>query len=485
MDEVETSQRKAEPIDEEFFRLFGSAVEHGIKLVRNLQAQNAYFGGHSSYHKVYRAHDTPMPGFTPGNLVDYGRAFDKIATSATKLEEERPIADLVNYALSTDQIQKHFRLAKYTLAGDEYTLPDKQVRFFFVQLYASVVDMCLHKLVNGDFSINWFKPWYREIERGILHTDLEVDLVVPILALSFDFESRWLDDQRVGIVRMSNEFQEARFLDQQLDIKVPSAVTGCSSHAFVIKGRRIKNDGFLQVWHEAQTLVKKEISLINSIFGLLKAATGYATGYSQFVLLPLMWAHRYLAHLPVVISESVRAYPTAFDDGVWLATPPVVPSNQLDSIAEILTTSSTFTNRRMKLANSRLNSCMLRENLEDKILDACIGLEALFSDSGKQEMTHKLALRIAAVSRYFEQGGCPKRDIFAAVKKIYSLRSSIAHGESGSSKDATVTVDGIEYLTVDFAIDLLRECIIALGSNPVFLSPEKIDFYILLDSHEG
>lgn len=478
------SQQISEPVDAEFFRLFFEAVRLGIRLIRDLETRDVLFASHIPFHRAYRVEGTPMPTFLPMGLKDYGAAF-YTTPKVIVWKEHLPIRDLVDYALSTDPISRHFRLAKYTLAGDNHSLSDENVAYLVIKLFAGVVDMCLHKLSNDDLSVNWFKPWYREIERGIFDKELEVDLIIPIVGLSFDFNSHWLYEQTVAIFKMNEEFQEARFLDQQFDIRVPSIVAGFSSHGFLLKNRKLANDGFLQISHQAQVLIKNEISLINSLFGLLKAATGDATGYAQVLIHPLMWAHRYLAHLPVVISEAVRAYPTSFDEGVWRKTPQVVPLHHLKSISKILSTPDTFKDKRISLALSRLNSCLLRENKEDQILDACIGLEALFNDSDKQEMTHKLALRVAAISQYFERGEYSKKDIFAAVKTIYKFRSTVAHGGKTNSKDSVVTIAGGESPTEEFAVDILRESIIALGKYPQFLDSAKIDFDILLGSSDG
>lgn len=485
MDQVTKSQQQSEPVDDNFFRLFYAAVEHGITLVRNLERRKIYLGGHSRFHRAYKMDNSPMPAFVEMGLRDYGQAFGSTDDYPVQWKEQEAIVALVNYALKNEPINSHFRLSKYTLAGPDYQLTDSQIEYIFIDMFGSVVDMCMHKLANDEISANWFKAWYRELERGIFDKELEVDLIVPIVALSFDFNSHWLDNQKVAIFEMNNEFQEARFLDQQFDIKVPSSIAGFSSHAFILKGRRIVNDGIMQLSHERQTLIEKEIPTVNSLFGLLKSATGNATGYAQVVLHPVMWAHRYRAHLPMVLSESIRAYPTSFDTGVWVRKPEIVRSNHLDSVSEILKTKGTFkkeSRKRIDLALSRLNSCLLRDNREDQILDACIGLEALFGDKEKQEMTHKLALRIAAVTHLFERGEYLKKDIFKAVKTIYGYRSSVAHGGGSDSKNQVVEVAGVEFPTVELAIDLLRETIIALGKNHRFLNPSEIDTYILLDS---
>ncbi len=439
-------------------------------------------GNRGSFHRAYVEKGKSIPDFMSAGLIDYGAAFGAKLDSPINYRKHKPIADLLSYAFSNEKIHGHFRVSKYSAAGEDYHLTDEQVEFFFIRMFASTVDMCMHKLIDGDFSQNWFKAYFREIERGIFDEKLEVDLIIPIIGLSFDFPHYWLDEQKVGIFKMDLEFQEARHLDQQFHIKVPTYVARFSSHAFMLKGRTIENDGYMQTTYQAQFLIKREISLINSLFGLLKAATGHSTGYAQVIVHPLMWTPEYVAHLPAVISQSVRAYPSYFDDGVWRTKPDIVSSNYLDSISEILTATSIFNSKKMRLAVSRLNSCLLRETEEDQILDACIGLEALFGDEDKQEMTHKLALRIAGVTHLFERGEYLKKDVFKAVKTIYGYRSAVAHGKTSNSKNQVVEVGGQKFPTVQFAIDLLRETIIALGKNSRFLKQGEIDTYILLDS---
>src|SRR5260370_42543411 len=96
--------------------------------------------------------------------------------------------------------------------------------------------------------------------------------------------------------------------------------------------------------------------------------------------------------------------------------------------------------RRLELVIKRLNSCYMREEQEDAILDATIGLEILLSDGDTQEVTHKLALRLAALSTLVP--GCEQQaaTVFRNVKKaIYAFRSAVVPGnEKKASKTREV-----------------------------------------------
>jgi hypothetical protein len=138
---------------------------------------------------------------------------------------------------------------------------------------------------------------------------------------------------------------------------------------------------------------------------------------------------------------------------------------------------------RLRLAIKRLNSCFLRENEEDAILDATIGMELLLSDSETQEVTHKLALRLAALSTLVPRYARQATTVFHNVKSsIYPYRSAVVHGnESGANKKREIkTKTGDAIPAVKLATEYLGMAVQAVASNPEFLDPRLIDEKILL-----
>jgi len=71
----------------------------------------------------------------------------------------------------------------------------------------------------------------------------------------------------------------------------------------------------------------------------------------------------------------------------------------------------------------------------DRILDQAIILEALFSDDTKQEIAHKLSLRIA---NFVGLDFADRRELFPKIKKAYDARSSIAHGGKPSKNSTEI-----------------------------------------------
>jgi hypothetical protein len=88
----------------------------------------------------------------------------------------------------------------------------------------------------------------------------------------------------------------------------------------------------------------------------------------------------------------------------------------------------------LMVAAGRINESSLRSRPEDAILDLTIALEALLSD-GSQELTYKLALRVAAIVRINPSYPRTSSEAFREIKAIYGYRSSIVHGKPNRAKE--------------------------------------------------
>ena len=139
--------------------------------------------------------------------------------------------------------------------------------------------------------------------------------------------------------------------------------------------------------------------------------------------------------------------------------------------------------KRLLIATQRLNLCLLRETEEDSILDATIAMEALLSDDERQEMTHKLALRMAALLSLSKTGQQTPVEVFRAVKQIYRYRSAVVHGSGKITDKHEIAISDKEKIpTVTLAINYLRMAINILIDNPQYLKARKIDEELLLEN---
>jgi hypothetical protein len=82
-----------------------------------------------------------------------------------------------------------------------------------------------------------------------------------------------------------------------------------------------------------------------------------------------------------------------------------------------------------RLAIDRLDDAMFKLECgsPDAILDIMIGIESLFVEqSSRQESTHKVATRVA---RFLSNEHEKRHEVFKAVKRLYGVRSKLAHGQ--------------------------------------------------------
>lgn len=87
--------------------------------------------------------------------------------------------------------------------------------------------------------------------------------------------------------------------------------------------------------------------------------------------------------------------------------------------------------KRFTMAANRLSSGNERRNLEDSLIDYMIGLEVLYLPDGNQELSFRVAMRVAHV---IENAAHTKHDIFEFIRNMYKKRSNIVHGSSSKGK---------------------------------------------------
>ncbi|ELN5458123.1 hypothetical protein RZ418_004137, partial [Salmonella enterica] len=129
----------------------------------------------------------------------------------------------------------------------------------------------------------------------------------------------------------------------------------------------------------------------------------------------------------------------------------------------------------------RLNQCLVRDSEEDSVLDATIALEALLSDDGNQEMTHKLAMRVGALANLDRNFGKSPQQAFKDIKSIYAYRSAIVHGSKTLDKKRVIKIDdNKETTTHSLSVEYVRFVLKTLLENPQYRDPRVIDSELLL-----
>ena len=119
--------------------------------------------------------------------------------------------------------------------------------------------------------------------------------------------------------------------------------------------------------------------------------------------------------------------------------------------------------KRLRIAIARLNDGITRDSLIDMLIDYMIGLEAIYLPDGNEELSYRLAMRIAYnVESEFEK----RKQLFNDVKKYYNKRSKGVHG---NISDLTIEdVDKVE--------EILRKSILLWKDNASIFESKNLTY---------
>jgi len=479
-----------QPADPHLFNLTAEAVEEGLARVRKLVADKKYIGTYFKFPEMsYSA--SGMPEFSQrlfsGGPTDYKEAFGRKDDKPVRLDHVPSFLALFNYidsAESCSRLRAYFSSTEASMPNEEVEKVSSRNDSFYQRskdlFISGIVDRYIHLHGDAPFSLEHFTPIYLLLESGIFKEILPIDIVVPILFLQFNFERASLGTG-MSIEHMDEGFQLARFLQSSDSTEVKPSVMGAATHALILHDWEFKNRRYYEAFNTYYVFSTYPLNRIESFFTALRIATGTSTGYAQLLMRPLGWAHSYEAHLPPVEGISIRRYPAWFEYNDWRDPAATVTEQDALEAGNVFSKFTAVDDKRLALASRRLNLCLIRETEEDSILDATIAMEALLSDDERQEMTHKLALRMAALSGLSNEIKKTPVEVYRDVKHIYRVRSAVVHGSTKASAKREIAVSGEEKVpTVTAAINYLRMAIKVLIDNPKYLNPSKIDEDLLL-----
>jgi hypothetical protein len=471
----------ASPTDPQLFSLLIGAVRTGLEFVRLADTGKTWTRTHDNWPDL-RWHDNGLPYVTYSDGPrDYSQAvshssYAMIRAIGRDSQEEPPdfaktpeFLALLGYAQMQPRLRDHL-LRKN---GNDYWVTRLQV------LVGCMVDRYVHLNDTLEMDEGRFLPIYQPIERWLTDSRLPIIVVVPILLLKFDFKSFTIDGN-ISVEKLSDDLNLGRAWHGPWGDSRSSLLESSASHALCLSNGFIENQTSRDLDHEIMSPHSYPIELIDAFFAAIRISTGHATGYAQLLTFPVGWASHYTASLTPIEGPSIEAYPPTFEDGAWNDEVATVTINELEQIKQ------TFENmqahfgakhgKRLRLAIDRLNLSSLRTRDEDGVIDAMIAMEALLSD-GEQEMTHKVALRLAALYKFAGDPRCEQA--FDEMKQIYKFRSKVVHGSSDFEKWRELIRDGNRIPAAGAAVEHLRSTLAVVTANPTFLNPKNIDRYLL------
>jgi len=444
----------------DIYALVKQAVADGLQVVQRIEKEGKYIGRYYQFPKLdlfksgfphFLRHSFGEGPFEYDALFSYGRSRAGAIGASDSRVDCGKIGSWVEFgklAEGDEFLKAYFSLGsmcKYP----ESILEEAHTRYYTFGTISRFVDRFVHLAKTTQFEESIFGNIYREWEASVFLDELPFSIYVPIICTKFDFDIGTLDE-RSTVARMCDDFHLARNVERDFNYGVHRVVIGAATHALVLDGwvvpnRTIEQSGEILTELGAFSSV---IPLIENFFAALRAVCGVETGYAQFVIKPSGWSRSWQAHLPSVQIVSTRNYPDHFESHGWLRDPPAINLETLTQVSLVYRALKEAKNNRLAIAAKRLNAAYLRKDEADSILDVTIALEALLGDEAKTEMTHKLALRLAALSviEPFKEEKPP--EVFGFVKKIYAYRSAIVHGSKKSETKRTIALKNNEEIPV-------------------------------------
>jgi hypothetical protein len=418
----------------------------------------------------------------PSRLFGFKPAGDDVYSFMTDYSEVPELVQLVDHVRSRSDLR-----SRLSVWRDQIPQDDEEKRRVGLRVEQSEICNLPLEILDRTYALGRFDDQtvldlYLQLETARLETQLDVELIVPLLLTAFKPDELIELDEDILLRPLSIDEQLARATQSNAVRGVPEPLIGAATHALVITNQTIENSSRS---HRLLNGLAGQVSLelIDIACQAIAICTSRQTGYSQVLFHCVDWADTWKHDLPAFEEVLVlRRYPDQFDNYGWLSPREFLPIEEVESLP------ATFQRLRnakpkVKLAARRLLTARTRPSDEDKIIDACIGLEALLGE-GRDELTHRMALRAAAVLATRETRQMKAAVTYKLTKVVYDYRSSIVHG-GVDGKKAKAKLGDQEYRTVDLALLLLRELLWdQLNGSPADWTPADLDgrLFTALDS---
>lgn len=464
---------------QKWFELICDVVREILPQLNTFEEQKRYIGSHFDFPSLSQFSTSGFPSIhkfdfrSPknyGSAVKWGKA-----KSEAKEVDGIYLADLPSFGILLEYSKSNPVISGYF--GSEENGEGKAQGLLEYGLYSIVsklVDRYKHQKELSDFEPSALKKIYKQLETGFFADELPIDIVVPIVLTKFEMDTITIDE-RIELKRMSDGFQLSRA--QNSDSNVNPNILYAATHALILKGFTIKNS--TKYLEDMQGIRwNYHFKEVEDFLAAIRIATNINTGYAQTIFRPDGWVKGYTANLEyLVFGPTLRKFPPTFENNYWHSTLDPLNSHQLSEVKELYIKISQTPDNRIDIAVKRLNSCYLRDEEEDSILDVMIALETILLQGDKEGITYKLAIRLVALLIITGQEEYSPLDVFGSVKKLYGYRSAIVHGNSKDArKKRTVRLEnGATFTAPALALQYLRLTLRAVLAHPNYLNPEEVD----------
>lgn len=294
---------------------------------------------------------------------------------------------------------------------------------------------------------------YKARETSWLARELPYELVVPLLLTDLQIDDTFHIDADARFEKLSDDDLRAMFADYDLS-GVPQPLALAAKYALVVKMPPLTNTGETALAFLPEP--DPDLTKVRSVCEALRIVSSASIGWARVFRRPLGWTHRWKDALPVFsIQHTSREYPAAFDDYGWLKKGGTVATDELDKLPAVVA-AITNASAKAKLAARRLSMADVRDDTDDQLVDACIGLEALLGQEGA-ELSYRVAVRAAALLSSKKDNPLDAGVVFDLARKVYNRRSELVHGSVSGKHESFTFPNGTTMATHYLAVYLLRE----------------------------
>lgn len=417
--------------DLQLWKLFRRVLDDVFRQIKEFQKAGVLAPRLSSYPLVQRD-DQGLARITrdqgPAGVFDYSSYFAVNSSRPPKIRysDLDGYPDLVEYCRTNDRLRRF--LLSEALQNDG--ISEKWILTTPGIIALEIASRYLNMGGNNS-EVDWtsVQNIYCEIEAWILADELAVDVLVPIVGMTFpesgceiesDVYVEEFDDDSIAVVWPGR-------LPQQ---RYP--VFGAPTHCLTIRNQKIANQDYLGwISRDGQESPYPK-AVVDRFFEAAHMVCEDDVGYAQVVFRPVGWAPGYEGTRLPLVSGPLTGY-TRFSWNDELTTE---EAEDIQLFCRRLGRCS----KNMRVASERFRMASQRDNDTDKIIDLCVALEALLGVDDKQEISYKLALRSAAV---LATNGWERVHLFFSwVKQAYGYRSQVVHGAFPAEKNATIDLAG-------------------------------------------
>lgn len=422
----------------------------------------------TDYEKVsflkYHINRYEMSRF-PENRLYYDAVFDGYKKEGIKLNNYKEIEEIKQWIESEPEVLKCFtkndKLSDYVVRMIIY---DIVVRYLYMTNATESIPENLEELIT---------PFIIEKLRFYFDDELFFDICVPVCLATFEKEIK-IDDC-IEIVKIPEDIQKARQAECKYEIANEDWVAACATHMIVLHNYHYKKRNDYTFDYVIQDYSFYPADVINELMGIIRTVTGCDIGYEQVLCIPNGWVHDTKADLTALYGAKTHFVNPKYLNCFWMFLPVSTISNtQCDDIARLYSEYKK-NEKKLRFALMRFNRCCLRDEIDDMTIDACIGLESLLAGGTHSEITYTISNRIPFVlskisdSRYLSINGRK------TMKKIYDLRSRIAHGSEVKEKDMYLEIDKEKKYIPKIAVDFLQIVLLFMIQNPDYIGGARID----------